>query len=217
MHSAPVSVPYAVPCAVPGWWGKIASLGDFASRRLDQPVVRRIDAWLSSGIVASREAQGDQWLANYLAAPPKCFVWAPGVIDSQWWFGFLMPSCDQVGRYYPLLVAQSRPMPPQSAAGFEQLRAWWQHVAAASMQTLQLGATLDAFESALAHPLTTQSWPAPQGDDAWLDSLAAWATHALARQTTAMTLWWPWRGQIAGEGFLQSSGLPDHFMLSTSA
>ncbi len=92
----------------PGWYGKLAMLGDFAQRRLPEHAVRRCDTWLSRAMAAGREHLAANWLDVYLSAPVLRFAWAPGVLDELWWFGVVMPSCDQVGRYFPLLVAQSR-------------------------------------------------------------------------------------------------------------
>ena len=51
---------------VAGWWGKIAGLGDFASRRLPVDFVSRWDGWLQQVIAGSRERLGPSWLEAYL-------------------------------------------------------------------------------------------------------------------------------------------------------
>ena len=38
----------------PGWYGKMAMLGDFASRRLPQEFIDACDAWLARGVEMSR-------------------------------------------------------------------------------------------------------------------------------------------------------------------
>jgi type VI secretion system protein ImpM len=40
---------------VPGWFGKLPSLGDFASRRLPDAFVSRWDRWLQGGLARARE------------------------------------------------------------------------------------------------------------------------------------------------------------------
>src|SRR3954470_21220148 len=87
---------------VAGWYGKLAGLGDFAQRRLPPEWVGACDHWLSGAMRGAREQLGVRWLDIYLTAPVLRFAWAPGVVDPQWWFGVLMPSCDSVGRYFPL-------------------------------------------------------------------------------------------------------------------
>ena len=140
----------------PGWYGKLAMLGDFASRRLDSAVVQICDRWLSAGLLASRQALGERWASIYLAAPVWRFAWAPGVVDGRWWFGVLMPSCDCVGRYYPLLIAQPRAHPACDRIALNHLELWWAHIARAGLATLADDARLQAFETALEE---APPWP----------------------------------------------------------
>lgn len=135
---------------VAGWFGKISSLGDFAQRRVSAQWVSTCDGWLSASMLAGREQLREQWIEAYLQAPVLRFGWAPGVIDGQWWFGVLMPSCDNVGRYFPLLVAQPRARPPQDRIALEHLELWFDHIAAAAVQTLSdAGGSVDDFEALL--------------------------------------------------------------------
>jgi type VI secretion system protein ImpM len=156
----------------PGWYGKISMLGDFAQRRLPAEFVQASDAWLSRTIVASRQQLGGRWLEGYLSAPVMRFSWAPGVVagsSTHWWFGVLMPSCDSVGRYFPLLIAQYRTYPPLDRIALDHLELWFEHLVSAATRTLKPGATVKGFERALseappwpsAAPLATLSTLAP--------------------------------------------------------
>lgn len=207
----------------PGWFGKIASLGDFASRRLTPDWVQACDRWLSAGVDTSRQQLGEQWLAAYLAAPVWRFAWAPQVVDAQWWFGVLMPSCDRVGRYFPLIVAQPRALPPADRFGLAHLDLWWTQLAQAALHTLDDGAQLDNFEAELAE---LPAWPAvrasawastPQGAAAQL----SWPTgttldelvHTLAADTLQQrlaghSLWCAWRAEAPAAPCLLLPGLP---------
>ncbi len=142
--------------AAAGWFGKVSMLGDFASRRLAPDWVQSCDQWLSSGMDASQRLLGGGWLPAYLSAPLWRFAWAPGVVDSQWWFGVLMPSSDNVGRYYPLVVAQPRPAPPVDRFALDHLELWWRHVADAALRTLAEDARVEAFEEDL---MQAPPWP----------------------------------------------------------
>ncbi len=142
----------------PGWYGKLATLGDFANRRLPAEFIQLGDAWLSRAVSASREQLGEQWLDVYLTAPVMRFAWAPGVADSHWWFGVLMPSCDNVGRYFPLLIAHRRTRPPLDRIALDHLDAWFDHLARAATHTLEEQASIDAFEQALRD---APPWPTP--------------------------------------------------------
>lgn len=98
--------------ALPGWFGKLPSLGDFASRRLDPAFIEYWDTWLADGLLALRQQQPDTWLDAYLQAPSWCFLLMPGSLPGALgplgrlaWAGVLMPSVDRVGRYFPFTLA----------------------------------------------------------------------------------------------------------------
>ena len=139
----------ALPAA-PGWFGKVVMLGDFAHRRLPQSFVDTSDRWLSLCVSASRAQLGSRWLDTYLTGPVWRFAWAPGIVDSQWWFGVLMPSVDAVGRYFPLVVCASGQNPPMSTQALSTLSNWYAHASDAALRTLQPGSSLESFEADLA-------------------------------------------------------------------
>jgi type VI secretion system protein ImpM len=195
------------PHGAPGWYGKLAGLGDFAQRRLPAPWVNTCDAWLSDAMRSGQEMLGPRWLDVYLTAPLLRFAWAPDVIDPHWWFGLLMPSCDSVGRYFPLLIAQSRGRAPEDRIALDHLELWFDHLSQAAVQTLQGGPrSVDALEAALHD---TPPWPTPTHGSAiavprdddhahlrltraaplsqWLSTLAS---HALTARLTGCSVWW---------------------------
>jgi type VI secretion system protein ImpM len=152
------------------------ALGDFASRRLPPEWVQVCDQWLSACLTHSRAELGPDWLELYLNAPLWRFAWAPGVIDAQWWSGVLMPSCDKVGRYFPLVVAQAGIAPPQDANALTaQEDDWYLQVAQAALQTLD-GLPVADFEAALAQ---IQPWPGTR-------------TPTPPPALTGCSLWWSW-------------------------
>lgn len=190
----------------PGWHGKLAALGDFAHRRLPPEIVAVGDAWLARSMDASRQRHGENWLRFYLTAPVLRFAWAPGVADTQWWFGILMPSCDNVGRYFPLLIAKARRQPPLDRVALDHLEAWLDHLAEAATRTLDEHATVDAFEQSLHD---APPWPTPgtpivldrrgePGDESYpLDPrltfshwLHAMAIQSLQHQLAGSSIWW---------------------------
>jgi type VI secretion system protein ImpM len=207
----------------PGWFGKLSCLGDFAHRRLSPQWVRGCDDWLSRCMQHTQAQRGNAWLPAYLAAPVWRFVWGPQVADAQWWFGLLMPSCDSVGRYFPLVVAQPRLQPPDDRFGFAHLELWWQHLAQAALATLHDGATVEAFEVALAeappwpgapsaalkaqHASGVHRWQVPVG--AAVGDLAhTLAADALRERLQGQTLWWPWRPDDRPDPCTLVQGLP---------
>lgn len=193
----------------PGWFGKIASLGDFASRRLPDEWVHAVDGWLSQSLRSSQEVLGEHWLPVYLGAPVWRFAWGPQVVDGHWWFGVLMPSCDKVGRYFPLVVAQARSAPPDDRIGLDHLDLWWTELARAVLGTLEEASTVEAFESAL-HDLPP--WPGARGGAlpavtlaelgerfalppgaALSDVVHGLASAGLRQRLSGHGFWWPWR------------------------
>ncbi|RTL30440.1 MAG: type VI secretion system-associated protein TagF [Burkholderiales bacterium] len=213
-----------------GWFGKIASLGDFSARRLPQDFVARCDEWLSRGVQTSRQQLGEHWLNTYLTAPIWRFAWSPGIAGPQWWMGVMMPSVDSVGRYFPLIVAQASTHAPDSGQDQTALERWMNHVALAAMSTLQPGATVDAFESQLMAAPVWEAAPPPSelmlhrlvGRDRYQGtphpSLSHWlecvADRQLHHQTQGQSLWWlPDSGHGSGS-LSMGPGLPgaDHFV-----
>jgi type VI secretion system protein ImpM len=91
--------------AIAGWYGKLAALGDFASRRLSPGFVAWWDEWLQRSIAVSRAQLGDGWLPSYLKSPIWRFALLPSLFGASGWAGIVMPSVDRVGRYFPLTVA----------------------------------------------------------------------------------------------------------------
>jgi type VI secretion system protein ImpM len=134
---------------VPGWFGKLPMLGDFASRRLPPAAVSVCDAWLSGGLSASQAQLGVDWLEAYLSAPLWSFAWAPGVADTSWWFGVCMPSVDAAGRYFPLLAAATTHDPSCLHAPAAAMGDWYARLSLAVLGVLQPKATVEAFESVL--------------------------------------------------------------------
>ena len=208
----------AVVSSAPGWFGKIASLGDFASRRLPPGAVQACDRWLSDSVSQSRAQLGEGWLQAYLSAPVWRFAWAPQVVDGQWWFGVLMPSCDKVGRYFPLLVAQLRPAPPAGRDAQDHLELWWTQAAQAALQTLDEGSDLPAFEQALAAlpPWPDAAQPEVLSEVTLVDLGGGMSWAGLQGHS----VWWPWRplGAVAPRRVVPGLPEPALFagMLSTA-
>jgi type VI secretion system protein ImpM len=215
----------APAAAAPGWFGKLACLGDFASRRLPPEFLRACDSWLSAGVEASRARLGQRWLDSYLTSPLWRFAWAPGVVDGHWWFGVMMPSVDNVGRYFPLLVALPRDEAPADGAQLDELDRWFAEVAQAALGTLQPAGTLDRFEGELqaARPFAQRA-PAgePPEETHWADrsvyrfaagstlaeSLQQLGRHDAARRARGRSLWWSLRSRGGDNRLTVSAGLP---------
>jgi type VI secretion system protein ImpM len=138
---------------LPGWFGKLPGMGDFAHRRLPDRFRDDWDRWLQDGLAQLRVRHED-WVARYLDGPVWCFALAEGVLGARAWIGVLMPSVDGVGRYFPFMVAR----PLDAPIG---LCGWWALAAQAGLDGLEADADAEGFE-ALLHRAFAQDAVAPR-------------------------------------------------------
>jgi type VI secretion system protein ImpM len=132
-----------------GFFGKLASHGDFVSRRLPPPFVAVWDAWLQAALRASREQLGAGWLDAYLTGPLWRFALAPGVCDGQSWCGVLMPSVDRVGRHFPLVLAAASPGAPAVSQWLGDGAPWFEQLEDLALSTLDAAFSFERFDAAL--------------------------------------------------------------------
>ena len=221
-----MTAPAAQP---PGWHGKLPSLGDFASRRLDASFIEPWDGWLAAGLLALREARPEGWLEDYLGSPSWRFLLMPGVLPGdagkQAWAGVLMPSVDRVGRYFPLTVVQPLHGGPSSTQEMAGLWQWLARLDELARDALFEDWTADRLEqeltrmalpalSALSQALVPGpassgalvEVQAPGGGDAALH-IGAQAQRAWADATQGQA-WWHARPDEGVPRLLVSRGLP---------
>ena len=108
----------------PGLYGKLPTHGDFIQRNLPSTFVKQWDVWLQHFVAGAKEKIGADWLNIYLTSPIWRFVLSHGVIDDGRWAGILMPSVDQVGRYFPFTIAVRLP-DNQNPLEFMSLQTSW--------------------------------------------------------------------------------------------
>lgn len=149
----------------PGWYGKLPSLGDFASRRLPQEFIEPWDLWLADRMAGLREIQGESWLEPYLDSPVWRFILMPGCASSSQkhpQVGVLMASVDRVGRYFPLTLTTSLTDTPDTPAEVETLLSWLHQLEDLALDALQDDWTIEQLEGALAQlPSPSQPRAAP--------------------------------------------------------
>jgi len=140
--------------SLPGWYGKLPVLGDFASRRLDQNFLEAWDGWLAAGLSALRERLPDSWLSAYLDSPSWRFMLLPGVIggasSNQIWAGVLMPSVDRVGRYFPFTIAQPLGVDYLSRQQMAAVWHWLSRLDNLAASAMHADWTIDKLEGELA-------------------------------------------------------------------
>lgn len=191
-----------------GWYGKLPSLGDFASRRLSPDFVEAWDDWLARGLAGWREQSPDTWLDAYLAAPSWRFIVSPGVLPAACgtvaWAGVLMPSVDNVGRYFPLTLAQPLAAPPADAASAVRLLAELQRLDDVALDALNEDWPVATLESAL-QDVADRADVEPQADP----GLVGQVLERLAERPRGGVLWI--RGDADGRPSLHAcDGLPEH-------
>jgi type VI secretion system protein ImpM len=174
-----------VTAPLPGWYGKLPSLGDFANRRLPPLFVEPWDRWLAGALLWWRE-DDDAWLDAFLAAPTLRFALGAGVpfARSPGYAGVLMPSVDRVGRYFPLTVAR-----PRGVAEAQLPAAWLQALEGAAVAALDGDWSAERFDAELGALAPSDSAGEP------------WPMHG-------RTLWWYERAGAPSTP-LASTGLPE--------
>ena len=198
--------------AVPGWHGKLPTLGDFASRRLPPAFLTPWDDWLATGLQLLRQGDPGGWLDRYLAAPSLRFLLMPGVLPGeagqQAWAGALMPSVDRVGRYFPFTLAQAVSPLPASLGQMQSLWAWLERLDELAADAMHDDWTIDRLEAELARmagPELAASEPA-SAVDAIPASTAALSDRRLAAGQN-MAQWIDqqaqalWQRQAYGQAF----------------
>jgi type VI secretion system protein ImpM len=164
---------------VPGWYGKLPSLGDFASRRLPAAFIDEWDDWLQGVMAAARDEWGAAWLDRYLVAPVVRFWLGPGVLGEAAWRGIVMPSVDRVGRHFPLSFAQSDGTLAQALSA----RRWYGDLDAAARRALDVSFTVDDLERELAAVDGGHDGAAPDVDDERLATM-------LVSPRAGASVWW---------------------------
>lgn len=135
---------------VPGWFGKIPCLGDFASRRLPAEFIEPWDRWLQSGLTASRQQLGERWLDVFLKSPMWRYLLAPAVCGDRAWAGLLLPSVDKVGRYFPLTFAVPVAADPAKFIQVFNQDEWYSGLEAIALSALTADFTVEQLELALS-------------------------------------------------------------------
>jgi type VI secretion system protein ImpM len=173
----------------PGWYGKLPSLGDFASRRLPPLFVEPWDRWLASGMAYWRQ-RDEAWLDAFLAAPTWRFALGAGIPYSRspGYAGVLMPSVDRVGRYFPLTVVR-----PRNGSEILAPAHWLRELETIAVSALNDDWDADRFDVELGQMDEVTVIDPLGGEPVWPDA--------------GCTLWWCERGGQASPP-IATDGLP---------
>jgi len=205
---------------IPGWYGKLPGLGDFASRRLPDEFVRAWDEWLQQVIHATRVALGEAWVDSYLTMPIWRFVLRSGLVGATGWTGVLMPSVDRVGRQFPLTLAVPLRSAAAAAGAVFEAADWFAGLEDAALSVLDPTRGPDDLDRELA-PCAFPTFPGSEPDESAVGTLRrlpsmeafspqakAEALDAWARQGGWQAIWWT-HGRVDGDPLtLTSAALP---------
>ncbi len=86
-----------------GFFGKIPSAGDFVSRQLSPAMCDRLDHLLQSALMSATSDGVDRHQVMDNASPVMLSI-RPGALCETGFSGVWYPSCDRVGRVFPLCV-----------------------------------------------------------------------------------------------------------------
>jgi type VI secretion system protein ImpM len=89
---------------VVGVFGKVPGRGDFLTRDLDPVFADIWHGWLARELSAARSDLQARFEEAYLQAPAWRFAITPGIAGPEV-TGVMIPSVDEVGRYFPLTLA----------------------------------------------------------------------------------------------------------------
>jgi len=90
-----------------GLFGKIPQQPDFVTLHLPEPFIEHWHHWLQSCLSISQEQLHDDWLEKYIVSPIWHFALMPNVVHEKSVVGIMIPSVDQVGRYFPSIIAHT--------------------------------------------------------------------------------------------------------------
>lgn len=136
---------------LPGWYGKLPFLGDFAGRRLPSSFVGTWDDWLQSVIYGSRALLGEEtWLQRYLSSPVWHYCLAPGICGNNAWFGLIMSSVDRANRHFPFTIAHGVEREALHDLSLVSIVGWLGSLEAQAVAMLDLEGSVQAVENRLA-------------------------------------------------------------------
>jgi type VI secretion system protein ImpM len=149
--------------ALPGWFGKLPGMGDFAHRRLPESFRSVWDHWLQRGLARLKDRHAD-WISHYLQAPVWCFALGPGVAGEGAWIGVMMPSVDGVGRYFPITLAIEFDASAGNTLQGDALQGvllWWARGTQAALEGLEGDLDAPGFDAMLQRVFAAQPGEAP--------------------------------------------------------
>lgn len=210
------------PCGV---FGKLPQQGDFISQLLPGELTEYWHSWLQSSMSVSREQLEHDWLDCYLTGPVWRFAISPNVLWHEPVMGVMMPSVDEIGRYFPLTIAHAGAGLPWAA--YLHGQSWFDDAQEVALKALDDGVTYEEFMGAFETleppvlPSMPQFMPPEYGraqpsfvfdvpDDQQPQEFAlGLLSHAYQYLSGQFTLWWTEGSERVPPCLLISRGLPE--------
>lgn len=209
--------PEQVPCGV---FGKLPQAGDFISRHLPDAFTSCWHRWLQAGLAVSQEQLGDNWLPAFLTAPIWHFALDGGVCGNQAAVGVLMPSVDEVGRYFPLTVVHLGGH--RLWAAYLDESGWYPLAESVALKALDDESTRDDVLRALDELAMPRFEALPRicvpatgacavelGDTARTSCVIALGEYAQEQLLGPRSLWWSRGSAQVAPALLVCAGLPE--------
>ena len=128
-----------------GWYGKLPAAGDFLYRRVPRELQAWWDRWMQNGL-GTFKRWPDAMTRHYVVAPVWNFaIPATQGVDAVQ-FGCLAPSCDRVGRYYPVCVTLQVAASSYRPSMLEGSAAWYWQCGTALLQAIRHSVAPDQFD-----------------------------------------------------------------------
>jgi type VI secretion system protein ImpM len=207
-----------------GIYGKLPMHGDFIHRNLSPSFLSAWDEWLQLYIASAREQIGEEWLNIYLTSPIWRFTLSSGVIDEHHWSGIMLPSVDQVGRYYPFSIAMPLPAQANPVEIMSANTHWFEQIEELALQALdeqhqidELVEKINAIEidgkliyqkSAKGVDSDSVKIDAPAGEPLSESAYSALLDSALTTTHNSYSLWSTQGSELIPPCLLSTQGLP---------
>ncbi len=144
------AVPMSDDASLPAWYGKIPSAGDFVNRRLPHELALWWERWAQQGVSAMRQRGAGEIERYYTIAPVWNFLIPAGAGAACVQAGCLAPSCDRVGRYYPLIVTQPIALEDYWSGLPDVADAFYRQIGTALLEAIRFAHSPGHLERALA-------------------------------------------------------------------
>ena len=211
-----------LPAFGPGYFGKLPARGDYLARGLPPSFLDPWEEWIHTVWQAGHQRLGEAWPPLISEGPVWRFVLDEDVCGPDAVAGLVIPSCDKLGRVFPLSLAAAIPGRSDPAALPITASGWYGRAEALLRKVLTPDLNFEAFEKRLrdlGSPGRAAPLSLPKGSPGWHVALdpahaPAIAYPALIHDLAAtlpgrFSLWWTLGTKRVRPSMVVTTGLPD--------